>query len=153
MHGRIGDDEQAMSDEDFEALLSACEEPSGDRPTDEHVTLTAEQLRRAELAAYAKGWQDAEEAIRPELERAREALTRRLRIVHSADRPADILPFRRPSEGDEAPSSPESSEASDDRPAPRFDRKNPGSRTPTIPSLRPRRRTGRPRPDENRPEQ
>ncbi|MCF6525490.1 hypothetical protein [Streptomyces sp. JJ36] len=106
MHDRADAGQQEF-DEELRQLLEALGELTRTHHPAELVALTREQLRTTEMRAYAKGWQDAEETLRPALERARAVLARRLRLVHSADgpdrpsRPADILHFPRRGAGEE----------------------------------------------------
>ncbi|MHC0429966.1 hypothetical protein ACX6XY_07235 [Streptomyces sp. O3] len=96
MHDRI-DAEQREFDEELRGLLAALDELTREQQSPiDLAALLQERLRQAELRAYAKGWQDAEETLRPELQKARAVLASRLRLVHSSDRPADVLPFPRP---------------------------------------------------------
>ncbi|MBW1601336.1 hypothetical protein JJV70_04300 [Streptomyces sp. JJ66] len=140
-------------DRDLRALLSTLDALAEDHSPADLVILPRAELERREFRAYASGWQDAEETLRPALEDARATRTRRLRVVPSDSGQADVLTFPLHQQGEhavteplpeadaDAPPPPPAAPGAPDGPpgpGPHFDRKRRRSRTPTIPPLHPR---------------
>ncbi|MGD9485034.1 hypothetical protein WDH52_17555 [Streptomyces sp. TRM70308] len=148
-------------DRDLRALLTTLDALAEEHSPADLVILTRAELERREFRAYAGGWQDAEETLRPLVDDARAAGARRLRLIASESGPADVLTFPfQPDEGAEADPASEGDDtggggrpggrarAADGprSPGPHFERKRRRSRAPTIPPLSPRV-PGQPRKD------